>query len=229
MGLDNTPVRRVFDYAEEHFLSDVPLSYILTVTDLDTAGKMRMHGLFVGRERDVFESAVALSTKVNITRVEKPLKTVVVMLDEKEFKSTWLGNKAVYRTRKAIADGGDLYVLAPGVDKFGEDAEIDGLIRKYGYTGRENILRTIQTASDLQENLSAAAHLIHGSSDGRFRITYCTKYLSKEEIERVGFQYLSYDEAAARFQPESLHEGINHTQSGEIYYISNPALGLWSI
>ena len=229
MGLDNTPVRRVFDYAEEHFLSDVPLSYILTVTDLDTAGKMRMPGLFVGRERDVFESAVALSTKVNITRVEKPLKTVVVMLDEKEFKSTWLGNKAVYRTRKAIADGGDLYVLAPGVDKFGEDAEIDGLIRKYGYTGRENILRTIQTASDLQENLSAAAHLIHGSSDGRFRITYCTKYLSKEEIERVGFQYLSYDEAAARFQPESLHEGINHTQSGEIYYISNPALGLWSI
>lgn len=96
---------------------------------------MRMHGLFVGRERHIFESAVALSTKVNIIHVEKPLRTVVVMLEEKEFKSTWLGNKAIYRTRKAIADGGELYVLAPGVERFGEDAETITLvleIRLYG-------------------------------------------------------------------------------------------------
>jgi len=229
MGLDNTPVRRVFDYAEEQFLSEIPLSYILTVTDLDDAGAMRMHGLFAGRGRDLFESAVALSTKVNIIRVEKPLETVVVMLDEKEFKSTWLGNKAVYRTRKAIADGGNLYVLAPGVDKFGEDAGIDRLIRKYGYTGRENILRIIRESPDLQENLSAAAHLIHGSSDGRFRITYCTRYLSKEEVEGVGFRYLPYEEALERFRPERLQEGMNHTETESLYYIGNPALGLWSV
>ncbi len=229
MGLDNTPVRRVFDYAEERFLSDIPLSYILTVTDLGADGKLRMHGLFAGRERNIFESAVKLSSKINVTHVGKPLKTVVVMLDEKEFKSTWLGNKAVYRTRKAIADGGDLYVLAPGVDKFGEDAQIDALIRKYGYTGRENILRKIQEAPDLQANLSAAAHLIHGSSDGRFRITYCTRHLSKEEVESVGLRYLSYEEAAALFHPERLAEGMNHTKSGDLYYIGNPALGLWSV
>lgn len=229
MGLDHTPVRRVFDYAEEKYLSEVPLSYILTVTDLDPSGKMRMHGLFVGRERHIFESAVALSTKVNIIHVEKPLRTVVVMLEEKEFKSTWLGNKAIYRTRKAIADGGELYVLAPGVERFGEDAEIDTLIRKYGYTGRENILRKIQEAPELRENLSAAAHLIHGSSDGRFRITYCTKHLSAEEVESVGFRYLPYEEAVRRFQPEQLAEGMNQTDAGEIYYIGNPALGLWSV
>lgn len=229
MGLDYTPVRRVFDYAEDHFLQDIPLSYILTVTDLNPEGKMQLHGVFAGRERSVFESAVALSSKINITHVDRPLKTVVVMLDEDEFKSTWLGNKAVYRSRKAIADGGDLYILAPGIQKFGEDAQIDTLIRKYGYTGREHILEILQNAPDLQQNLSAAAHLIHGSSDGRFRITYCTQKLTREDVESVGYRYMPYEEAVSLFQPDTLQNGVNHTENGEIFYISNPALGLWSI
>ena len=228
MGKDHTPVRRVFDYAEEHFLKDVPLSYILTVTDAPQ-GNIRVHGLFIGRERKYFEDAVVLAQQKNLNLVDEPFDKVVVLLDEQEFKSTWLGNKSVYRTRMAIKDGGELIVLAPGVDKFGEDPGIDKLIRKYGYCGRENVLKLVKEHEDLRQNLSAAAHLIHGSSDGRFSITYCTRLLTKEEVEGVCFGYIPYDEAAEKYDPTKLRDGFNTLPDGEkIYYISNPALGLWA-
>lgn len=228
MGRDATPVRRVFDYAQEHFLAGVPLSYVLTVTTAPE-GSIRTHGLYIGRARKWFEAAVAQAQKTNLTFVDTPLKKVVVYLDEGEFKSCWLGNKSIYRTRMAIADGGELIVLAPGAAAFGEDAEIDRLIRKYGYCGRENIIRLTAENEDLQNNMSAAAHLIHGSSDGRFSITYCTRHLTRKEVEGAHFGWMDYDEAAAMYDPATLRDGPNTLPNGEeIYYISNPALGLWA-
>ena len=194
MGKDHSPVRKVFDYAQEHFLTDVPLLYVLTVTT-NKGDDTFIHGLFIGEHRDVFEQAVKLSQDINLTYVDEPFKKVVVYLDEREFKSTWLGNKAVYRTRMAIADGGELIILAPGVRKFGEDDENDRLIRKYGYVGRENVLRLVDENEDLRANLSVAAHLIHGSSDGRFSITYCTEKLTADEVRGVSFGYMPYSEA----------------------------------
>ncbi|MBC8535137.1 lactate racemase domain-containing protein [Feifania hominis] len=230
MGRDHSPVRRIFDYCEKNFLSKLPLRYVLTVTTAP-GGEIQMHGLFIGDDRGPFEKAVKLAQEKNMTLVEQPLKKAVVLLDEQEFKSTWLGNKAVYRTRMAIADGGELVVLAPGVEKFGEDPEIDRLIRKYGYRGREYVIGLLKDAqhADLQSNLSAAAHLIHGSSDGRFRITYCTRHLSRQEVESVGYCYAPYEEMAERYNPKSLTPGRNHLENGEeLYYIPNPALGLWA-
>lgn len=228
MGKDFSPVRKVFDYAEENFLRDVPLMYVLTVTTSEEE-KTLLHGLYIGHGRKPFEDAVAESQRRNLIKLEKPLKKVVVYLDPTEFKSTWLGNKAVYRTRMAIANGGKLIILAPGVDKFGEDEQNDKLIRKYGYVGREKVLELVKENDDLKNNLSAAAHLIHGSSDGRFSITYCTKQISGEEVRGVAFGYEPYDEAAAKYPPEKLKDGFNTLPSGEeIFYISNPALGLWS-
>jgi len=227
MGKDRTPVRAVFDYASEHFIQDMPLQYILTVTDAPQ-GIIRTHGLFIGRERRYFEEAVALAQQKNMILLDKPIQKAVVYLDEQEFKSTWLGNKAIYRTRMAMADDGELIVLAPGVEKFGEDEAVDGLIRKYGYKGRDYVLETVKSAQDLGENLSAAAHLIHGSSDGRFRITYCTRHLSRDEVEGVGYGYMPYAEAVAKYPIDTLQPGPNRLQDGEeVYYIPNPALGLW--
>lgn len=203
MGKDHSPVRKVFDYAQEHFLTDVPLLYVLTVTT-NKGDDTFIHGLFIGEHRDVFEQAVKLSQDINLTYVDEPFKKVVVYLDEREFKSTWLGNKAVYRTRMAIADGGELIILAPGVRKFGEDDENDRLIRKYGYVGRENVLRLVDENEDLRANLSVAAHLIHGSSDGRFSITYCTEKLTADEVRGVSFGYMPYSEAIKSMTPPPL-------------------------
>ncbi|MBN2559012.1 MAG: DUF2088 domain-containing protein [Clostridia bacterium] len=227
MGKDFSPVRKVFDYAEEHFIKDMPLIYFLTVTTA-VGNKADIHGVFAGRDRKLFEDAVELSQKVNLNYLEEAPSKIVVYLNEKEFKSTWLGNKAVYRTRMAIADGGELLILAPGVHKFGEDDNIDGLIRKYGYVGRENVLELVKAEEDLKENLSAAAHLIHGSSDGRFRITYAVARLSEDEIKGVNYNYADYSEMAARYMPEKLADGWNDVNGERIYYISNPALGLWA-
>lgn len=228
MGRDNSPVRKVFDYAEVNLIKDIPLMYVLTVTTAE-GNKVFIHGVFIGRERKILEEAVKLSQEKNLTFVEEPFKKVVVFLDEKEFKSTWLGNKAVYRTRMAIADDGELIILAPGVRKFGEDDENDALIRKYGYVGREKVLQLTKENEDLQNNLSVAAHLIHGSSDGRFSITYAVENLTKDEVEGANFKYMPLKEAYKKYDPKKLKDGYNILEDGEeIFYISNPALGLWA-
>lgn len=228
MGKDKTPVRKLYDYAFEHFLSDRPIVFVLTVTTAP-GGHIHTHGLFISEGRECFNEAVALAQKTNIDFVEKPFQKCVVYLDPIEFKSTWLGNKAIYRTRMAMADDGDLIILAPGVEKFGEDEAIDGLIRKYGYVGRINILEKFNDPAnvDLKENMSAAAHLIHGSSDDRFKITYAVKNISQEEIERVGYQSASYDEMIQKYNPETLQYGYNTVDGEEVYFVPNPALGLW--
>lgn len=227
MGKDHSPVRKVFDYAEQNYAKDIPLMYVLTATT-EQEGDIAINGLFIGRDRSVFEAAVEMSQEKNLTFVDDPFEKVVVYLDEREFKSTWLGNKSIYRTRMAIADGGDLIVLAPGVRQFGEDDGIDKLIAKYGYVGRDKILELYNTEEDLKTNQSVAAHLIHGSSDGRFNITYAVQHLSKEEIEGVGFEYMDLEEAYKLYDPNKLKDGYNTLENGEeIFYISNPALGLW--
>ena len=228
MGKDFTPVRRMFDYGMEHFLKDRPIMFVLTVTTAPE-GNIRTHGLFIGEGRECLTNAVKLAQQKNIDFVEHGLKKCVVYLDPSEFKSTWLGNKAVYRTRMAMADGGELIILAPGVERFGEDDKVDELIRKYGYTGRLNTLEQFRNPenTDLQANMGAAAHLIHGSSDGRFTITYAVKEISKEEIASVGFNAADYDETAKKYNPEKLKYGYNTVDGEEIYFIPNPALGLW--
>ena len=228
MGKDFSPVRRVFDYAQENFLKDVPLVYVLTTTT-NKGDEVTIHGLYIGKERSNFETAVKKSQEINLTHMKKRLDKVVVYLDPREFKSTWLGNKAIYRTRMAIADGGELIVLAPAVAHFGEDAENDKLIRKYGYVGREKVLELVDAPEneDLRANLSVAAHLIHGSSDGRFKITYCAGKLTEEEVRGAAFNYAPYEEMAAKYDPTKLVDGFNTVDGEEIFYISNPALGLW--
>ena len=229
MGKDHTPVRKIFDYGMEHFLKDRPILFVLSVCTAP-GGKICQHGLFIGEGRKPLEDAIALAQEKNIDFVDTGIKKCVVYLDPSEFKSTWLGNKSVYRTRMAIADGGELLVLAPGIERFGEDLQVDKLIRKYGYRGRIHTLAEFEKPEnqDLRDNMGAAAHLIHGSSDDRFTITYAVKNITGEEIESVGFQAADYDEMAARYNPETLHYGYNTLPDGEeIYYIPNPALGLW--
>ena len=229
MGKDHTPVRKIFDYGMEHFLNERPILFVLTVCTAP-GGNIRTHGLFIGDKRNALEAAIELAQEKNIDFVDTGIKKCVVYLTPDEFKSTWLGNKSVYRTRMAIADGGELLVLAPGIERFGEDPQVDVLIRKYGYRGRLNTLEQFEKPEnqDLRDNMGAAAHLIHGSSDERFTITYAVKNITKEEVEGVGFRAADYDEMVKRYDPEKLQYGYNTLPDGEeIYYIPNPALGLW--
>jgi nickel-dependent lactate racemase len=233
MGRADTPVRKIFNYASENFSAHMPIIYVQTVVGLNRDGKLQTYGLFVGDDFEVFDKAAKLSLEVNFEMVENPLKKVVVWLDPTEFKSTWLGNKSIYRTRMAIADGGELIVLAPALKEFGEDKEIDRLIRKYGYFGTPATLKATAENEELRNNLGAAAHLIHGSSEGRFSVTYCPGKkpgnLSREEIESVGFKWADYDKMVASYNPDFLKDGYNTLPNGEeIFYISNPALGLWA-
>lgn len=229
MGRAMNPVRQVLNYASDHFANDMPIIYVLTVVGKDEHGSLVVKGLYIGDDMECFEKAADLSLEVNFEMLDRPLKKVVVYLDPSEFKSTWLGNKSIYRTRMAIDDGGELIVLAPGLKEFGEDKEIDRLIRKYGYLTTPEILNLTDQNEDLQMNLSAAAHLIHGSSENRFTVTYCPGHLSKGEIERVNYNYADLNEMIKTYNPDELKDGFNTMPDGEeIFYVSNPALGLWA-
>ncbi len=231
MGRADSPVRMVMEYASIHFLKSLPIVYIQTVLAKNyETGEMELKGLFIGNDFECFRKASELSLETNFIMVEKPIKKCLVYLDPEEFKSTWLGNKSIYRTRMALDDGAELIILAPGLREFGEDKTIDGLIRKYGYKGTPAILKATGINADLQANLGASAHLIHGSSEGRFNITYCPgPGMSRAEIESVGFNWADLDRTKQKYNYSSLKDGWNTLPDGEeIYYISNPALGLWA-
>ena len=229
MGRADTPLRKILNYAQDNFCQHLPLIYVLTVVGSDLAGNLVTRGLFIGDDVECFEKASELSAQVNFQQLDEEFDKVVVYLDPEEFHSTWLGNKAIYRTRMAIADGGELIVLAPKVKTFGEDLQIDALIRKYGYRTTPEIMKFMDDNEDLQNNLSAVAHLMHGSSENRFKITYCPGELTKEEIEGVGYAYGELDEMLERYKIDNRQNGWHKTDAGErFYYVSNPALGLWA-
>jgi nickel-dependent lactate racemase len=229
MGRADTPVRRVLNYASEHFGDQMPqIVYVQTVVNKNAAGELVMRGLYIGDDTECFDLAAALSLKCNFILMDREINKAVVYLDPHEFHSTWLGNKSIYRTRMALADNAELIVLAPGVREFGEDKQIDTLIRKYGYCGTPATLEAVKNDADLAGNLSAAAHLIHGSSEGRFSIRYCPGHLTQQEIESVHFEYGDLAEYMKKYDPEKLRDGWNMVDGEEIFYISNPGLGLWA-
>lgn len=228
MGRLDTPVRRLLDHAEATYLAGLPLKYILTVKSPDDEGRLRLRGLFIGEGKAPYTAAARLSRQVNLTLLDQPIRRALVWLDPREYKSTWLGNKAVYRLRMAMADQGELIILAPGVKMFGEDRRIDELIRQYGYRGTPHTLELVARHEELRRNLSVAAHLIHGSSEGRFRITYGAGGLTRAEIENAGFAHADPELIERRFNPQKLKRGLNQLDDGELFFVDNPALGLWA-
>jgi nickel-dependent lactate racemase len=228
MGRAENPVRAVLNYASERFLRKLPIVYVHTVVGRRTGGGLAVRGLYIGDDIECFLAAAALSLQVNFEIVEEPMRKAVVYLDPSEFHSTWIGNKAVYRTRMALADNAELIILAPGVREFGEDPGIDKLIRKYGYHGTPATLKAVTENPELANDLSAAAHLIHASSEGRFKITWCPGHLTEEEITGVGYAYGDLKTMLARYDPRALRHGANQVEGEEIFFIANPGLGLWA-
>jgi nickel-dependent lactate racemase len=228
MGRSDTPVRRVLNYAARQFIHDLPIVYVLTVVGTNEDGRLGVRGLYIGDDDECFQKASELSLKVNFFMLDTEIRKAVVYLDPEELRSTWLGNKAIYRTRMALADGAELIVLAPGVKEFGEDATIDRLIRKHGYFGTPATLRAVEKDPELADNLGAAAHLIHGSSEGRFNITYCPGGLSRKEICDAGFGYADLQSMTKKYNPQKLKYGYNQVEGEEVFFVPNPGLGLWA-
>ena len=228
MGRAENPVRNVLNCAADRFLRHLPIVYVLTVVGRSADGGLAVRGLFIGNDAECFHRASELSLKVNFETLDAPIRKAVVYLDPHEFHSTWLGNKAVYRTRMALADDAELIVLAPGAKEFGEDRAIDALIRKYGYRGTPATLKAVEANADLANDLGAAAHLIHGSSEGRFTIRWCPGQLSREEIEGVGFEFGDLKTMLTRYNPQTLRYGCNRIDGEEVFFIPNPGLGLWA-
>ncbi|MBN1463192.1 MAG: DUF2088 domain-containing protein [Paludibacteraceae bacterium] len=223
-----TPLRHCFNKAQTEFLNHLPDAFIQVVMKYNANGKLVHSGFYCGNDVDTYLLAAEQSKAENITIVP-PLKKVIAVMQGDEFFSTWVANKAIYRTRKAMADGGELIIIAPGLKRFGEQDEVDDIIRKYGYSGTPKVMKAWKENYELQDLTHATAHLIHGSSEGRFKITYAPGHLTKEDIEQVNFNYLEYNKAIEMYHPEKLKDGFNTLPNGEeVYFISTPSAGLWT-
>ena len=229
MGVTDTPVRRLLNTAAKQFLDTFPVLYILTVIEQNDQGSGTIAGIFIGNSDTCFQKAAGLSRSVNVHMVKEPLKNCIVYLDPEKYNNFWIGNKGIYRLRMAMADGGTLWVYAPGLQSCGEDAAADAIIRKYGYIGTDNIIRLVQRKKDLQENLRAAAHLIHGSTEDRFSVVVSTQLMDRREIEGLNYSYCCPSEFGGRFPLHAFTPGWNTALNGDqVYYVPDPALGLWS-
>jgi nickel-dependent lactate racemase len=223
-----TPVRQCFNWAEEKFLGKLPDFYVQMVLARDERGNLVHTGMFVGDDLETYLAAARQSREQNITMLEEPLKKVVCVMQGDEFFSTWVANKAIYRTRMALADFGELIIIAPGLKRFGEQKDVDALIRKFGYCGTQRVMKLYKENADMQDLAHATAHLIHGSSEGRFRITYAPGHLTKSEIAQVGFGYADLAATMRRYVPSQLHEGFNDVGGEQVYFIPTPSAGLWA-
>jgi nickel-dependent lactate racemase len=223
-----TPVRQCFNKAEEDFLGHLPDFYVQVVLARNAAGELAHTGVFVGDDLETYLSAARQSREQNINVFDKPLKKVVCVMQGDEFFSTWVANKAVYRTRMALADDGELIILAPGLKRFGEQPEVDTFIRKYGYCGTPKVMDMYKKNADMQDLAHATAHLIHGSSEGRFRITYAPGHVGQADVEQVNFQYADLNEMLKKYPIDQLKEGFNTINGEEIYFIPTPSAGLWA-
>jgi nickel-dependent lactate racemase len=223
MGRARTPVRALVEYAAEHCGQGLPITYLLTVRTCDELGRMTTRGLFAGDDNESYLRGAELSRAVNLFPLDRPAKKIITWMDPEQYTTGWVANKAIYRTRMAVADGGELIVLAPGVSAFGETAAQEALIRKYGFRGTPATLEAMRNNPDLAGNLGVVAHLIHGSSEGRFSITYCAGRLSRDEIEGVGFRFGEL----SRFDSTRLRTGWNTIDREDVFFVHNPGQGLW--
>ncbi len=235
IGIENnlgqlvSKTRSLFNWAEDEFLGHLPDVFLQIVMGRDDAGNLTTTGIYVGDDRETYMEAARASSEQNITLLDKPIKKIVAHMQADEFRRTWVANKAVYRTRLAIADGGELLIIAPGVDGFGEQPEVDEIIRKYGYDTTPNVLAAYEKDPLLQDFANGTAHLMNGSSEGRFTIRYASKGISKEEIESVHYQYADLDETLKRYPLDTMKEGFNTMPDGEeVYFIQTPSAGLWA-
>jgi nickel-dependent lactate racemase len=224
-----TPLRACFNRAEDDFLGHLPDLYVQVVLARNDRDQLVHTGVHVGDDLETYLAAARQSREQNITLFDEPVKKIVCVMQGDEFFSTWVANKSVYRTRMALADGGELVVIAPGLKRFGEQPEVDAFIRKYGYVGTPRVMEQYKQNDDMQDLAHATAHLMHGSSEGRFTIRYAPGHLTKNEVEGVNFQYADINETIKRYRPNECKQGWNKTADGEEYYfIPTPSAGLWA-
>jgi nickel-dependent lactate racemase len=224
-----TPLRACFNQAEDELLGHLPDVYVQVVMARDSRGELVHTGVFVGDDLDTYLLAARQSRDQNVTVFDEPIGKIVCVMQADEFASTWVANKAIYRTRMALADGGELLIIAPGLKRFGEQPEVDALIRRNGYCGTPEVMARYRTCADMQDLAHATAHLIHGSSEGRFTVTYAPGHLTQAEIEGVGFRYAELGETLRRYQPETRGEGWHTLPDGErFFFIPTPSAGLWT-
>ena len=229
IGHITSPVRNILNYMSQNFIQKLPITYLMTVRGPDNNGYIVNRGIFAGDDQECYLEGARLCQQVNIKMLDKDYKKVIAFLDPEEFKSVWVGNKALLRTMMCIADGGELIIICPGIRAFAENSFADSFIRKYGYRSKQELLDIVEKSGEMEDYMLPLSQMILSDTGKRFKVTYAAKDISREELESVYCNWISYEDVIKKYDPESLQEGENILPDGEeIFYVHKPAQGLWS-
>ncbi len=235
IGTPNTPIRTLLNAIYDASLAHLPVHFAMTVMTEELDGIFRPYALCIGDDTECFDAAAAASTEANIIPEPRCYDLVVAYLPRRQYRSLWLANKAIYRLSDIVATGGELLIIAPGVDRVAEDDAFgDLIVRHGGYMGSAAVERELNQSGrrrrgrhSLSANLAVAAHLIHGSPEERYKVTYATDSLSPELLQRLGYQHRTLASINAYRPFRRPVGGCTNALGRDYYYVYNPGFRLW--
>jgi nickel-dependent lactate racemase len=185
IGTKSTPVREVINRAASFI--NVPkacLAFVVKGHDLA--------GLYYGSPEDAWSAAADLSSKLHVTYVEKPYKTILAVMPQM-YDDLWTAAKGMYKTEPIVADGGEVIIYAPHIT---EISYTHGkVIDEVGYHVRDYFAK--QWSKFEKYPWGVLAHSTHvrgmgtfdnGVEKPRIAVTLATG-ISKERCQRVNLGY----------------------------------------
>lgn len=188
IGIENTPMREMIHAAAA--MVRVPITLVSVVVE-----KEGLAGMFIGDMQTAFHEAVQLSSALQITWVDEPFQQVLSFAPPM-YDELWTAAKAMYKLEPAIADGGEVIVYAPHLEKV---SDVHGkYLHRIGYHVRDYFLKQWEQFQDVP--LGVLAHSTHLKGSGTFEngienpritVTLASK-MSREDCERLNLGYLDY-------------------------------------
>lgn len=188
IGIENTPVREMINAAAA--LVPVPVMLVSVVVQKDG-----LVGMFIGDLQSAFHEAAQLSSQLQITWVDEPYQQVLSVAPPM-YDELWTAAKAMYKLDPAIADGGELILYAPHLNKV---SDVHGkYIYQIGYHVRDYFLNQWENFKNVP--LGVLAHSTHlkgsgvyenGTETPRIKVTLASQ-LSRQDCEKLNLGYMDY-------------------------------------
>ena len=215
IGVRDTPTRRLIDRATE--MVPIPKTFLNLVVDEEG-----LKGLFVGEDRSAWEAAVALSQRLNVRYVERPFGQVLSIASEK-YDDFWTGAKAFYKVEAIVADGGELVVYAPHIDRI--SITHDEILNRTGFHVKDYYLAHMDRYRGIRKGVLGYSSLVKGSGtyrDGverpRVRVALASG-VPREVCRRLNIDYRDPEQIRVAAWANRESEGIYVVHNaGEVLY-----------
>lgn len=224
------PLRQCLFWADKNcWPANLPRLDIAVVWGDNFRNERSPIGFYAGVGEEAYLQAALLSRQHNVTVVEEGLQRVVAFFPGLRFASLWDVQQLLPRLAMCLADGGELILLAPGIERLAADDAPLAVYRRTGYLGAAELRERQRTDPELGNEPWLATHLLNGSTNGRSKIYHALDGIDAETLRALNLWPMELEETLFRYRPAKAKAGWNITNEGEkFFFIPDPTAGLWS-